>query len=1137
MKNRIPFRSRHGAVALAASIAASTAAFSQQSLAQEDTIEEVIVTGSRIARDANLTGALPVQSLTAEDISASGEFSLSDVVNDVPALLSSLTQESSVDRGAAGGNRLNLRGLGQNRTLVLVDGRRHVGGAQGSSAVDIGSIPTALVERVEVLTGGASAVYGADAVSGVVNFILRDDFEGLEIDARYAASEYGDSQQGVFSLVYGENFADGRGNITFAADVRQDAGLKVSERADGLYAGSSSNWPNPDLRFQQGEIGSATPNFQRFYRYDTANPDGPKRIHYGLPIPKAADDFIKSYTEEFGEAPSLTAAETALINRAANAFPRSERPLSTFGLTSGYGKIIPGNASNFSGFSATPNGADGMPIDLDGNGVPDCVDSYTGFSSSFASPEFPFGVIGGCWTISEDGTIGPVRDGIIADNVNSFGGDGYNATQEGLDDIVLPDDKISLNLLGHYDLTDTDTAFFEMKYVTQETSAELRPTSFWDILPGLKDNPFLPEFIRSVAEETGGVGLTVDPLHFDSTGTYKRDTWRVVAGLEGEFDNGWEYETSINYGRYDYEFTRFGNVILDRFLAAFDAVTDPNTGQPACRADVYPDAPATKTPFNIPRWNPGYYSYTPGSGDCAPLNLWAGKNGVSQEAIDFVTYDAWNELTLDQFVLSGTVIGDSADWFELPGGPLGFAAGLEYREESSDANVDPWQRGVIPPGSPYPAGTLVSTVEANVKSLPQNGSLVFDPTVIRDNETGEYDATDVFVEVSLPILANQPGFEELTLDVAARASDYSTIGNTESWKVNLIWAPIEDIAFRGGVSQAVRAPNITELFGPVVGTTSRPTDPCDIGTIEGLRKDGSNDKAEASIANCSAEFMRLGINYTDDDGNYNWSDPLTARFSGQTSGNRNLTEETADTVTYGFVFSPSFLPGFSLTLDYWDITIEDAISAVSVQNMVDGCYQSAMPNQEFCDRVDREENAASLQAGGFVFFRQSAINFAKFETDGFDLTASYNFDIGAHGFDISVTGTEVKSNNDFTNPNDLTEIDPALGELYLPELAGNIFLGWTWGDLSVGWQSQYLGEMLLGSPRMEIETYLTQFGPSVLQDETWIHDINARYHVNEQLTVYGGVNNLTHTDPFMSENAYPVTPRGRMIFLGGTYRL
>ena len=135
---------RGGAAAL---LAATTIPFAQNALAQE--IEEVIVTGSRIARDSNLTGALPVQSITADDIRSSGEFSLSDVVNDVPALLQSVTGEQSIDAAAEfadGSNVLNLRGLGAERTLVLVDGRRHVGGLSGTSAVDIGSIPQALVE-------------------------------------------------------------------------------------------------------------------------------------------------------------------------------------------------------------------------------------------------------------------------------------------------------------------------------------------------------------------------------------------------------------------------------------------------------------------------------------------------------------------------------------------------------------------------------------------------------------------------------------------------------------------------------------------------------------------------------------------------------------------------------------------------------------------------------------------------------------------------------------------------------------------------------------------------------------------------------------------------------------------------------
>lgn len=1111
MKSRIPFRRRPGAVLLAASMLP----FYGQALAQQAVIEEVLVTGSRIARDSNLTGALPVQSLTAEDIQSSGEFSLIDVVNDVPALLSSLTQETSVDSGPNGANRLNLRGLGQTRTLVLVDGRRHVGGSQGSSAVDIGSIPAALVERVEVLTGGASAVYGADAVTGVVNFVLRDNFEGLEIDARYASSEYGDAQQAAFSLVYGENFADGRGNITFSADVRQDAGLKVHERGDGFFTGSASDWANPDLRFQKGDIGSSTPNLAQYYDYATTG-----LYHYGLNIP-SADDFISDFTSEFGVAPSLTAAETALLNRAANAPARGARPQSNFTITSGYGYIIPGNGFNFSGFDPD------TPIDLDGNGTPDCLDSFTGYNSSVSRAGY--GIVGGCWNIQEDGSIRPIRDNIIATNFNGFGGDSFNATRQGRDDILLPDESISLNLFSHYDLTDTSTAFVELKYVTQETKADGRPNSFWDLLLGAPDNPFLPEFIRGVAEQTGGVGITVDPLHFDASSRTTRDTWRVVAGLEGEFDNGWTYEFSANYGRYDWETTANNQIIIDRFFAAIDAVTDPATGQPACRADVDPSAPARNTPFSLPSWDEGYFSYTPGSGSCVPLNIWGGKPGVSQAATDWITYNELSELTLDQTVFSATVVGDSSEWFELPGGAVGFAAGAEYREESSESRNDPWQRGVIPSGAPFSAGTLLSDVSGN-------GSLGFDPSVIIRNETGKYDATDVFLEVSLPLLSNTPGFEELTLDLAGRMSQYSTIGNTESWKVNLVWAPIQDIAVRGSVSQAVRAPNITELFGPEVGATARPADPCDIVNINALAE-ADSAKAQNSQSNCVQVFQSFGLDPFDADGNYVWTDPLSARFSGVSSGNRDLSEETADTVTFGLVISPSFLPGFSLTVDYWDIVIDDAISSVSANDIVNGCYQGAMLNDSFCSLLGRNMDVTSPQAGGFNFIRFTDINFAKLETDGIDLSAAYNFDYGAHNFEVSVIGTEVNALNFFTNPLDLTEVNPELGELNRPEIAGSVYLRWNWGDLSVGWQSQYLGDMLLSTPRIEVETAMTLFGPSVFMGETWIHDLNARYQYNDELTLYGGVNNLTQTVPFISEKAFPATPRGRMIFMGGTYRL
>jgi len=144
-------------------VALPTSATAQETDDEVSVQETVTVTGSRIPTDPNLASSTPVQSLASEDFQLSGELNLADVVNDIPALVSSLTAENST----TGANALNLRGLGSDRTLTLVNGRRHVSGFRGSQAVDVGSIPRALVERVEVTTGGASAVYGADAVTGV----------------------------------------------------------------------------------------------------------------------------------------------------------------------------------------------------------------------------------------------------------------------------------------------------------------------------------------------------------------------------------------------------------------------------------------------------------------------------------------------------------------------------------------------------------------------------------------------------------------------------------------------------------------------------------------------------------------------------------------------------------------------------------------------------------------------------------------------------------------------------------------------------------------------------------------------------------------------------------------------------------
>lgn len=1100
-------------------LAAGALPFSGQLIAQdvieEVVIEEVIVTGTRIARDTNLTGALPVQSINAEDIRRSGEFSITDVINDIPALLNSVSSEQSIDTGGAadGGNILNLRGLGSARTLILVDGRRHVGGLQGSSAVDVGSIPMPLIERIEVLTGGASAVYGADAVTGVVNFIMKNDFEGLEINANYGLSEYGDGEQTSVSVVWGRNFDDNRGNVAVSLDLRKDDGLVVTDRADGKVIGSAASTVNPALRFQQGDIGAGTPNFERYYNFANTG-----LTNFGLQIPTAAD-FIADYTDTFGTAPSLSAAETALIDRGATAPSRAVLPERTFPITSGYGFIIPGNPFTFAGFDPE------TPIDLDGNGIPDCLDSFSGYNSVFGAASF--GVAGGCWNIAENGAYAPVKNGLVAGNFAGHGGDAFTRDRNDRDSILLPDDRLTLNLLSHYDLNDQTTVFGEFKYSTSETDRDIRPITFWDLLFGAPDNPFLPNFIQGVADATGGVAITIDPNLFDERRITERDTYRVVAGLEGTLSNGWNYEISANYGRFEQEIDITSNIIVDRWFAAIDAVTDPATGQAACRSEVDPSAPAQNTPFNFPNFDPGYFSFTPGSGQCVPLNIWAGQPGVSAEAAAWVTTPTWDELTIDQLVYSASLTGDTANFFELPGGAVGFATGIEWREEESRARFDPYQLGIIPAGSPFPAGTLVEEHSGNF-------NLVFSPSLANKNESGKYDVTDVFLEVSLPLLADASFARELTLDAAGRWSDYSTIGNSTTWKVNLVWAPHDDLAFRGGVSLSARAPNITELFGPQIGTLVAPNDPCDIAQITAFSKVSAELGANYQ-SNCVVDLQSLGVDPFDADGNYSFADPLSGPFSGIVGGNPNLIEETADTTTYGLVYQPSFLEGFSFTIDYWEIEIEDAISAVTSQDIVDGCYQGASLNNNFCDLFTRNPDSGSAQFGGFSFLKTTDINFAKLATSGIDVSASYLFDWNAHSFGITLQGTKVNEIDFFTNPADLTEVNPELGERRRPELAGNIYLNWDWRDLSVGIQSQYMDEMLLNFT--EIETAQALYGDAVFMDETWIHNLNARYTVNDELTIYGGIRNFTQEKPFATDMAFPASPRGRMFFLGGTYRL
>ena len=214
-------------------LAGATTGFAQDLPAEDasDEAEAIVVTGSRIARP-ELESTTPIQVLGSEDLLNQGTVNLADTLNELPALGTPGFGRTNTNFATSGNgvSTLNLRNLDDNRTLVLLNGRRVVAGVPSNSAVDINVIPTDLLKSTEIITGGASAVYGSEAIAGVVNFVLRDDFEGLRLRAQAGVTDKGDNGRYLVSGTFGTNFADGRGNIAISGQYDRDNGLRSSKR-------------------------------------------------------------------------------------------------------------------------------------------------------------------------------------------------------------------------------------------------------------------------------------------------------------------------------------------------------------------------------------------------------------------------------------------------------------------------------------------------------------------------------------------------------------------------------------------------------------------------------------------------------------------------------------------------------------------------------------------------------------------------------------------------------------------------------------------------------------------------------------------------------------------------------------------
>jgi len=1069
------------ALALCALVLPATPAF-----AQEDAmIEELVVTGSRIQR-ANLTQPNPVTSLSSEDIKLSGELSVVDVLDALPQLFSSTNSaqadfftQDGVD-ATPGVAVLDLRGLGSSRTLTLVDGRRHVAGQAGTQAVDVQSIPAALVERVEVLTGGASSVYGADAVTGVVNFIMKDDFEGTEIDLTGGFAEEGGGDEYQISFTHGRNLFDDRLNITFNATARSRQDIAFGDRDFARNGQQPAN--------QQGR------NWRRFFQPNDPLPPG---ASVGDPI---ASGSGASCLPINGNTPP------SLVARACNASPSSVEQGLTFGLTSPRGLLginladditaaTPERAGAFPLFHTEADLADlapGTPVmDFNNNGVDDCSESFVGAIA-----------VGGCVVVGDDGSVRPFNPGLVDGNINfdAVGGDGIFQAGQNNETLDPQYEQLVLNTLINYQLTDTVNLFADVKWVKSETKTYGGAVSFHDTINISPDNPFVPQEMQDLLAEILALNpqftdsaqffMTRDPIDIDNESNTERETFRIVTGLEIDFWDTWTAEFAFNYGRTEEDF-RDRALLPDRYFAALDVVVGPD-GQPVCRSEV--EAGWTVDNFNNDSifGDTGVNTFTPGDGSCQPANPF-GIGNISAAAQNFVAPFRAQRDEIEQTVYSAIFSGDTSRFFSLPAGPIGLAFGAEYREEESNARPDLFEQ----------AGFYFNAQTSPVQ--------------------GDYDVTEFFVETSVPVLAEVPFFKELTVDGSFRISDYSLdVGQTESWAYGGSWAPVDDIRFRGTFSRAVRAPNIFELFSPQTQAIfNLDIDPCDQAEIDAL---AASDPTTAALrsANCAADPL-VGPNF---------DNPLTSNFQGRTGGNPALIEETSDAITYGVIIQPRFLDGLTITADYWEFEIEDAIAEVEEEDVLRGCYDSTtpFPGAGFCNDFTRISDPTSLFFGGLNFLQTGFTNFAALETSGWDFEVRYDMDLGNGVLQLGANGTYLDDLTEFRDALDPTNGDQEANEWRRPNWAANFSARYALPRTTVSYQGRFIDSQF---QRLVEENEQGSFD-NATTGIAWVHDISATFAVNETFQVYGGVQNLTDVRPFDSGLAFPVSPRGRYLFLGLT---
>lgn len=784
---------------------------------QPEAGEEIVVTGSRIARP-NLVSNSPIAVVTGEQVVEQGDITLETYLNTLPQANPAGTTTSN-NPGNGGAANIDLRGLGSNRNLVLIDGRRPMV-SDTLQRVDLNTIPQGLIERIEVITGGAGAAYGADAIAGVVNIITKDDFEGVDLRASYANSiPETDAYEYQVSGTLGANFDDGKGNVAVSAEFSKRQGLIKAQREFAQQA-TSTTGTFPTGRLTPNAAGSV--------------------LFAGNPIPQSAiDALFLSYGSLAKDIPTQ-----GLLG------------FNSDGTLFGIGTF--NNPRDVTNYRYDPLGLDAAAANQ--NFFPDFYSYNFDIVNLLVLPlERKSVFINGNYEIDPHAEL--------------FVRGGYTEYES---QTALAPTPVGVNIRapGQNSVIQASTPLISAAGCTNSAGTPVPCNATGFVVP--VTNPFIPADLAALlAARTGdsatfvGSGAT-EPFNigyrFLGTGLreqqFENRVLQGLVGLRGDITDNWRYETYISWGRTQIDTAATGNVNVQRVQ---ELLEDPLGGVNICEGGF--------NPFGI--------------------------QPISQDCVEFVDETGNTSTEFTQRIIQGFVTGKLA---ELPAGDLAVVLGAEHR--SFQFAFDP--------------GALFGPIAGFNTAVPAGGSNTF---------------MDYFGELLIPIVKDQPWADELELNLTARRStaefkdDFAEPGEPEagtskdwSYGGTLSWAPNDWLRFRASYQRAVRAPNFGELFSGG-GSFPQIFDPCSI--TSNFRTTGG----AAAAALCSATGLGAQTN------------TFVQTPGGQAfitfTGNTNLSPEKADTVTLGAVFNRW---GFSGSIDYYRIKLNDVIFFPTVNMVIAGCY-------------------------------------------------------------------------------------------------------------------------------------------------------------------------------------------------------